>query len=63
MKFKVLMKKLWRKVRGGNPDVYELRLRGVSIGENCHIYGSIDDGHEFWLLLVIMLHLQVAVNY
>lgn len=47
MKFKVLMKKLWRKVRGGNPDVYELRLRGVSIGENCHIYGSIDDGHEF----------------
>lgn len=47
MKFKVLMKKLWRKVRGGNPDVYELRLRGVSIGENCHIYGSIDYGHEF----------------
>lgn len=47
MKFKVLMKKLWRKVRGGNPDVYELRLCGVSIGENCHIYGSIDYGHEF----------------
>lgn len=63
MKFKVLMKKLWRKVRGGNPDVYELRLRGVSIGENCHIYVALTMVMNFWLLLVIMLHLQVAVNY
>ena len=62
MKFKVLMKKLWRKVRGGNPDVYELRLRGVSIGENCHIMEVLTMVMN-WLLLVIMLHLQVAVNY
>ena len=23
------------------------RKRGVEIGDNCHIYGSIDNGHEF----------------
>ena len=23
------------------------RKRGVGIGDNCHIYGSIDNGHEF----------------
>lgn len=30
-----------------SPSVSELRLRGVTIGENCHIYGSVDNGHEF----------------
>ena len=24
-----------------------MRLSGAVIGENCHIYGSIDNGHEF----------------
>lgn len=32
---------------GGKPSVAELRLKGATIGENCHIYGSIDNGHEF----------------
>jgi maltose O-acetyltransferase len=32
---------------GGIPTIDEYRIRGVEIGQNCHIYGSIDDGHEF----------------
>ena len=47
MKLKLIMKKVMRKIRGGNPSIDELRLSGVKIGNNCHIYGSIDNGHEF----------------
>ena len=48
MNIKLFWKKLCRKIRGGgNPSIDELRLSGVVIGENCHIYGSIDNGHEF----------------
>ena len=47
MKLKVFLKKVKRKIRGGNPSVAELRLSGAAIGENCHIYGSVDSGHEF----------------
>lgn len=32
---------------GGGTSLEELRQRGVVIGTNCHIYGSIDNGHEF----------------
>ncbi len=49
MKIRLLLYKIRRKVRRGVPSVEELRLRGVTIGENCHIYGSIDNGHE-WLV-------------
>lgn len=42
-----ILKKIVRKIRGGNPSVDELRNRGAVIGDNCHIYGSIDNGHEF----------------
>jgi maltose O-acetyltransferase len=41
------LKKCCRKLLGGNPSVSELRLSGATIGENCHIYGSVDSGHEF----------------
>lgn len=47
MNFKLFLKKCCRKIRGGNPSISELRLSGAIIGENCHIYGSIDSGHEF----------------
>ena len=40
--------KLKRHIRGGgNPSIDELRLNGAVIGDNCHIYGSVDNGHEF----------------
>lgn len=47
MRFKVILLKIKRRIRGGAVSVDELRSRGVRIGTNCHIYGSIDDGHEF----------------
>lgn len=47
MEIKLLLKKVIRKIRGGNPSISELRLKGAVIGENCHIYGSLDNGHEF----------------
>lgn len=48
MKIKLLLKKCGRKIRGvGIPSIDELRLGGAVIGENCHIYGSVDSGHEF----------------
>lgn len=51
MKLLVLIHKIARKIRGGGgvPSIQELRARGVVIGENCHIYGNIDNGHE-WLV-------------
>lgn len=49
MNLKLLLKKAKRKIRGGNPSISELRLGGAIIGENCHIYGSVDNGHEFLL--------------
>lgn len=33
--------------RKGDSSIKKLRNRGVIIGDNCHIYGSIDSGHEF----------------
>lgn len=47
MKLRLLWKKILRKIRGGYPTIEEWRLRGVTIGNNCDIYGSIDWGHEF----------------
>jgi maltose O-acetyltransferase len=47
MKIKLLFKRIVRKIRGGARSIEELRLSGVVIGNNCHIYGSIDEGHEF----------------
>ncbi len=47
MKIKLVVKKIIRKIRGGNPTLSELRCSGATIGKNCHIYGSIDNGHEF----------------
>ena len=47
MKLNLFLKKVIRKIRGGNPSVAELRLSGATIGENCHIYGAIDNGHPF----------------
>lgn len=49
MKLKLFEKKICRKIRGGVTSVEEYRLRGVEIGKNCDIYGSIDNGHE-WLV-------------
>lgn len=50
------MKSILRKLRnvilrGGIPTTEEYRKRGVELGENCHIYGSIDNGHE-WLVTI-----------
>ena len=49
MKFKLFFKKVARKIRGGIPTIEEYRMRGVEIGDNCHIYGFIDYGHD-WLV-------------
>lgn len=48
MKLKLIIEKIARKIvrRGAPPSIAELRLKGANIGENCHIYGSIDNGHE-----------------
>ena len=42
-----MLKKLKRLIFGGAPSVSDYRKKGVTVGENCHIYGSIDNGHEF----------------
>ena len=47
MKLKLLIQKTIRKIRGGAPSIEELRLNGTVIGDNCHIYGAVDSGHEF----------------
>ena len=47
MKIKLFWKKCFRRIFGGIPSISELRLCGVTIGENCHIYGLIDSGHGF----------------
>ena len=47
MKLRLLMKKIARRILGRAPSVTELRQKGAVIGENCHIYGSIDNGHEY----------------
>lgn len=47
MKLRLFIKKVIRKIRGGSPSLEELRLSGVTIGENCHIYGAIDHGHGY----------------
>lgn len=48
MNLKSFLKKAIRKIRGGGtPLIPEYRELGAVIGENCHIYGSMDSGHEF----------------
>lgn len=46
-----MLNKLKRLIRGGSPSIAELRSKGVVIGDNCHIYGDIDHGHEFLITL------------
>lgn len=47
MNLKLFIMKCIRKIRGGCPSLAELRESGVVIGDNCHVYGSIDSGHPF----------------
>lgn len=47
MSLKLFFRKMLRKIRGGVPSVEELHARGVTIGSNCHVFGSIDYGHGF----------------
>ncbi len=42
-----ILKKIIRKLLGRLPSIEELRDKGAVIGDNCDIYGSIDNGHEF----------------
>lgn len=42
-----MLNKIKKLIRGRKPTLSELRLKGAEIGDNCHIYGSIDSGHEF----------------
>ena len=51
MNIKLFVTKLKRKLRGGIPSAYELRMQGAVIGDNCHIYGHVDSGHE-WLVTI-----------
>ena len=52
MKLNLFMEKVIRKIKkGGVPSAKELRLSGAVIGENCHIYGFVDNGHEFLVTL------------
>lgn len=46
-----MLNKLIRLIRGGSPSISELRSKGAVIGNNCHIYGDIDHGHEFLITL------------
>lgn len=48
MRIRLFLKKCLRKIKGREtPSISELRLCGAIIGDNCHIYGSVDSGHEF----------------
>lgn len=47
MNVKLFLRKVIRKFNGGGYSVEELRSYGVTIGDNCHIYGEIDRGHGF----------------
>ena len=47
MNFRLFCMKIIRKITGRAPTLAELRSKGVVIGDNCHIYGSIDAGHGF----------------
>lgn len=48
MKKPLFLMKILRRLRGGVPTVEELRARGLTIGENCHIYtNNIDCGHGY----------------
>ena len=47
MKINIFLKKIICRLRQGGPTIDEYRSKGVKIGNNCHIYGSIDSGHEF----------------
>lgn len=42
MKMKTFLGKIKRRIQGGS-----LSGKGVVMGENCHIYGIVDHGHEF----------------
>ena len=42
-----VLRKFKRLLHGGNLPVEEYRRCGAQIGENCHIYGSLDNGHEY----------------
>lgn len=44
---KILFRRLKMLINGGNISIEDYRKRGVEIGENCHIYGSLDNGHEY----------------
>lgn len=44
MKIKTVLKRIYRKIFG---DKAILTKKGVVTGKNCHIFGSIDNGHEF----------------
>lgn len=48
MKFFGLLKKMKRKIFGGSYTVEELREKGLTIGENCHIYtNALDIPHGY----------------
>lgn len=47
MNIKILIKKINRKIKGGVRSIEELKACGVTIGENCYVYGNIDHGHEY----------------
>lgn len=51
MKAGLFFKRLKRKIRGGAFSEEELRSYGVTLGKNCHIYGSIDQGHGFLVFM------------
>lgn len=44
---KRILRKIIRKITGRKVSIAELRENGAVIGENCHIYGAVDHGHEF----------------
>lgn len=47
MKLKTYITIIKRKIFGGGYSISELRDKGAVIGENCHIYGSLDGGHMY----------------
>lgn len=42
-----MLKRIKKLIFGNKNSIDGYRKRGVVIGENCHIYGSLDNGHEY----------------
>ena len=52
MKIKRLISAVKRRIRGGYYSIDEMRDRGVTIGENCHLYTNMLDFEHGYLIFI-----------